>query len=102
MTDDLRAKIAELRRLEQAIGKSEPGFAYTIIRGRWLAASTAIAPLLAAEVERLAAENERLRAACRMVLDRWTFSNQQVHTHTWHDWADCKEAIDVAMKEGEP
>lgn len=47
-------------------------------------------------------DNERLRAACRMVLNRWTFNNQQVHTHTWHDWADCKVAIEAAMGEGKP
>src|SRR6478609_3492487 len=40
--------------------------------------------------------NARLIAAAPMMLEalkkiceRWTFDNNQQHTHTWHDWADC-------------
>jgi hypothetical protein len=37
------------------------------------------------------------RAALEAVRDRWTFTNDQCHTHTWHDWADCKPLIDAAL-----
>lgn len=36
------------------------------------------------------------RAALQMVRDRWTFADQY-HTHTWHDWADCKVLIDAVL-----
>ena len=43
------------------------------------------------------AENERLRAACEMVLKRWTFDNYQQHTHSWHDRSDCFDVIRTAL-----
>lgn len=43
------------------------------------------------------AEIERLKAACEMVLKRWTFDNDQQHTHNWHDRTDCTEAIRAAL-----
>ena len=52
---------------------------------------------LRADRDRLAAEAEALRAACEMVLRRWTLNRNQCHTHTWHDWADCKPLIDAAL-----
>ena len=42
-------------------------------------------------------QRDALLAACEMVLERWTFSNDQQHTHTWHDWADCKPVLDAAI-----
>jgi alpha-D-ribose 1-methylphosphonate 5-phosphate C-P lyase len=39
-----------------------------------------------------------LLAACQLVLSRWTFNDDQRHTHTWHDWADCKVVIEDAIK----
>jgi hypothetical protein len=41
---------------------------------------------------------QALRDALRMVKARWTFNNHQMHTHTWHDWADCIVVIDAALK----
>ena len=38
-----------------------------------------------------------LVAACKMVLQRWTFNNYQSHTHTWHDMADCFQVINAAL-----
>ena len=32
---------------------------------------------------------ERLADALKLTKGKWTFSSGQVHTHTWHDWADC-------------
>ena len=43
------------------------------------------------------AELARLREAVEMVRKRWTFSNDQQHTHNWHDMADCFEAIHKAL-----
>lgn len=46
---------------------------------------------------RLIAAAPDLLEALRMVLDRWTFSNDQQHTHNWHDWADCMKVILLAL-----
>ncbi len=43
-----------------------------------------------------------LLAALNMVLARWTFDNNQQHTHTWHDWADCAEVICAAIAKASP
>ncbi len=44
-----------------------------------------------------------LRAACEMVLERWSFNNDQRHTHTWHDREDCAKVIrDALAKYAEP
>lgn len=42
-----------------------------------------------------------LLGACQMVLERWTFNNDQQHTHTWHDMQDCAEVIRAAMAKAE-
>lgn len=65
MTDDLRAKIAELRQRRKTAAESwgseeTPGSAFL----SYVAFSGDIAPLLADTVEQLMEENERLRAAC--------------------------------------
>jgi hypothetical protein len=31
----------------------------------------------------------KLAESLKLTKERWTFSSGQVHTHTWHDWADC-------------
>ena len=56
------------------------------------------------EVELLRAENtkaakkiEEMAYALSMVQMRWTFDNNQQHTHTWRDWADCQPAITKAL-----
>ena len=54
-------------------------------------------PALLADRDRLAARVRELEAALAMVRERWTFDSYQQHTHTWHDWADCKPAIDAAL-----
>jgi hypothetical protein len=44
----------------------------------------------AAEARGRAAEREEILG----LLDRyWRFDGSQQHTHSWHDWADCLEAI---------
>lgn len=52
---------------------------------------------------RLIAAAPDLLAACKLVLQRWTFSEDQIHTHTWHDMQDCREVLlaAVAKAEGE-
>lgn len=40
---------------------------------------------------------EAARKALEAVRERWTFDERQQHTHTWHDWADCKPLIDAAL-----
>lgn len=60
-----------------------------------------VAGEMIAELNRLRALNAELLAACKLVRDRWTFSNAQRHTHTWHDWADCKPVIDAAISKAE-
>lgn len=42
---------------------------------------------------RLIAAAPELLAALQLVLKRWTFNDNQQHTHNWHDWADC--TVDV-------
>lgn len=45
------------------------------------------------------AEVARLRALLRKVCKRWTFNNDQQHTHTWHDWAAVVPHIEAALAE---
>lgn len=52
---------------------------------------------LATENAKLAAERDDLAKACKMVLQRWTFDNNQHHTHNWHAMADCFEVIHAAL-----
>lgn len=40
-----------------------------------------------------AALADEMRAALEMVLKRWTFDNNQHHTHSWHDRTDCQMVI---------
>ena len=40
---------------------------------------------------------EALAGALEMVERRWTFNNDQHHTHNWHDWADCMELLRPAL-----
>lgn len=58
-----------------------------------LAAITLANPLRANRVEALLLA----RAALEAVKAKWTFSNSQQHTHTWHDWADCAPLIQGAI-----
>lgn len=66
MTDDLRAKIAELRRLDT----DRRTYPHVGIAGAMrLDQALQIGDFLANEAERLAAENERLRAALKLIID---------------------------------
>lgn len=60
MTDDLRAKIAELRRLLD-VARSDARIMATVNADRYAAN---LAPLLAAEVERLELELHKLHGEC--------------------------------------
>src|SRR5438552_2049239 len=44
---------------------------------------------MATEIERLDAEKAELLALIGTILSRWSFSNNQQPTHTWHDRSDC-------------
>lgn len=46
---------------------------------------------------RLEAERKELREALYLVKRRWTFSEDQQPTHTWHDREDCMEVIRKAL-----
>ena len=52
-------------------------------------------------IVRVVNAHEALLAACKMVLRRWTFNNDQHHTHSWHDMADCAEVIRAAIASAE-
>jgi len=56
---------------------------------------------LEATVAGLTAERDAARSALQMVSERWTFNNQQ-HTHTWHDWADCQPVLAAALAASKP
>jgi regulator of sirC expression with transglutaminase-like and TPR domain len=43
------------------------------------------------------AREQALRGVLELVKKKWTFSANQMHTHTWHDWADCIVAIESAL-----
>lgn len=43
------------------------------------------------------ARRNRLLEAAKMVLQRWTFNENQWHTHTWHDMADCATVLRAAI-----
>lgn len=127
MMDDLRAKIAELRRLDV---ERSPGSFYVVpplgerhLHGvacpsiiyagtkaanrsvahcygvnfsneQYLAAAANLAPLLAAEAERLAAENERLRAALR------PFAEFYAQKRSAPTVEECQRAVELL--EGKP
>ena len=40
-----------------------------------------------------------LAEMCEMVLERWTFDENQRHTHTWHDMQDCAFFLNEALAE---
>lgn len=42
-------------------------------------------------------QRDALLEAAKMVLQRWTFNENQWHTHTWHDMADCATVLRAAI-----
>lgn len=52
---------------------------------------------LLADAPLLLRQRDALLEAAKMVLQRWTFNENQWHTHTWHDMADCATVLRAAI-----